>query len=231
MRFSQSLRERQKTGLIPVVVDFKPVSPKDGDLFGGRDPVETAVMLESLGAPALSAVTESHSFGGSMALLRRLCEAVTVPVLRKDFIRSVDDIRETAEAGAAAVLLICACMDEKTLTQCFEAALQSGIEPLTEAHTPEELRLCRKLGAGLIGINNRDILALEKDDGTVARTEALARLAPKDALLISESGIETPEQARKAVSAGADAVLVGTALWKAKNMALAYRRFSGESGI
>lgn len=225
MRFSQSILSAKKAGQIPVIPDFKRISPKEGELFQGRSPAEAARLFEQLGAPCLSVVTEREQFGGSMELLRELVSAVKLPVLRKDFIHSEDDIKETADSGAAAVLLICACMTEKELHRCYEAALLSGIEPLVEAHTSGELALALRLGAKLVGINNRDIGRLEKDNGGVERTVELIAQVPADRLVISESGITSPPEARAAIAAGAGAVLVGTALWRAQDMIECYRQF------
>ena len=124
--------------------------------------------------------------------------------------------------GAAAVLLICASMEEGLLRNCYTAALDLGLEPLVEAHTKEELNLAADLHSRLVGINNRDILNLEKDSGTVGRTSSLAKLKPSGSFLISESGIRNPEDVRMALQSGADAVLVGTAIWQARDPAAFY---------
>lgn len=224
--FCESLYRSKAIGKIPVIVDFKAVSPKEGNLFSGRDPAETAKKLERLGAPALSVVTESVEFGGSLSLLETISGSVNIPVLRKDFIKNKKDLRQTVDCGAKAVLLICACMEKHVLFELYEESLALGLMPLVEAHTKEELELACFLKAKLVGINNRNILELEKDRGSVERTQNLAAFAPRDSLLISESGIKTPVQAAAAVKAGADAVLVGTALWKAKNIEDAYMKFS-----
>jgi len=228
--FSESLERKKATGLIPVIPDIKIRSPKEGDLFRGRSPVDAARLMERIGAPAISVVTESRNFGGSMRLLEDVVSGVSVPVLRKDFIQVEDDLRRTRDSGAAAILLICACLPEQRMRRLYDAAIRLSLEPLVEVHTCEEMELARRLGAKLIGINNRDILALEKDDGSVSRTQALAASAPRDALLISESGIETPEQVEAAIRAGAGAVLVGTAIWKVKSPGEFYRSLCGEKG-
>lgn len=231
MRFSEHIYAVKKAGRIPIIADFKRISPKEGDLFQGRSPVAAAQLFEMLGAPAISVVTEPEHFGGSMELLKELVSAVNLPVLRKDFIRSAEEVKKTADAGASAVLLICSYMTEAELTTCYEAALDAGIEPLVETHTIEELRLAARLNARLVGINNRDIAALEKDDGTVRATGKLAAYAPTGSLLISESGISAPEDAKAAVMAGADAVLVGTALWKAQDMGRCYCDLCGTTEV
>ena len=221
--FCKGLREAKNRGVIPVIPDFKMISPRDGALFEDRDPILWARRMEAIGAPALSVVTEPKEFGGSLSLLREIVKAVNIPVLRKDFITREADLELTAEAGACAVLLICACITEARLTSLYRTALSLGLEPLVEAHTARELKLAGRLGAGLVGINNRDILALERDGGTVSTTSELAAWVPKGALLISESGISTPEEARAATEAGAGAVLVGTAIWRAADPAACFR--------
>jgi indole-3-glycerol phosphate synthase len=216
-----ALMDWKAAGFIPVIPDFKRRSPKEGDLMRGRDAAEAARELKALGAPAFSVVTEEASFGGSLRMLEEVA-AVGPPVLRKDFIRSAADLRQSKESGAAAVLLICASLAYPVLEELFAAARDLGLSALVEAHTADELAAAGRLGARLVGINNRDIRRLERDGGTVAHTEALAALAPPDALLVSESGIWTPADARAAVRAGADAVLVGSALWLAADLYALY---------
>lgn len=227
MLFSDSIKKKKETGIVPVIPDIKLISPKEGELTRGRDPVAMAMLFESLGAPALSVVTEQKHFGGSVRLLKSITSAVNIPVLRKDFITDESELYITKEAGASAVLLICAVTERQILKRLYYKALEMGLEPLVETHTKEQLMLSRELGAKLVGINNRDITGLEKDSGGVSHTKLLAAYAPKDACIISESGIETPGDARDAIEYGADAALVGTALWKAADTAKFYREMCG----
>jgi len=222
-RFSAAIATENERGFVAVIPDIKCISPKEGDLLCGRDPVETAKFLVRCGAPVLSVVTERERFGGSTGLLSAIVQAAGVPVLRKDFITNEDQLLETAELGAAAILLICAITDEKKLRTLYEKALALGIEPFVEVHTMQEMALANALGARLIGINNRNIVTLERDDGGPARTAALASGAPAYALLVSESGILSPEDAKLAAASGANAVLVGTALWQARDMGAMYQ--------
>lgn len=215
--FLEALRRRRGEGLVPVIPDFKRISPAEGPLFPGRDPVAAAERMVSAGACVLSVVTEEAHFGGSLGLLREIAAAAGVPVLRKDFIQSVRDVEETAACGASAILLICASMAEDALEECYAAALALGLDPLVEAHTAAELAFAGHLGSPLVGINNRDILALEKDGGTVENTALLAAKKPAGSFLISESGLRGPEDVRRAIRGGADGVLVGTALWRAED--------------
>ncbi len=224
--FLDALLRRAAAGFVPVIPDFKLISPAEGPLFAGRDPVAAAKAIAAAGAPVLSVVTEREHFGGSPELLGEIAAAAGVPVLRKDFIRSEEDVEETAAWGASAVLLICASMPEELLRRCCAAALDLGLEPLAEAHTAAELRFAASLGCPLLGVNNRDILALEKDGGTVARTEELAARKPPGAFLISESGLRSPADVRRAVRSGADGVLVGTAVWRAEDPCAFYDALS-----
>lgn len=209
-----------------MIPDIKCRSPKEGDLLQGRDPVVAAAVLAKAGAPVLSVVTESVHFGGSLRLLEDVVRETGLPVLRKDFIKEKADLYQTKEAGASAILLICSMLEEDTLKEFYQEALQIGLEPLVEAHNGVELLMAERLGARLIGINNRNILALEKDGGTVASTQQLSAHKPPGSFLISESGILNEGDVQLARLAGADAVLVGTALWQAPDMAAAYQSFS-----
>lgn len=229
-KFSDALIARKQAGFIPVIPDIKCNSPKEGDLLLGRDPLFVAKQLVGAGAPALSVVTEHKNFGGSMELLEKIAAGTGVPVLRKDFIKSIDDLILTKDSGAQAILLICAMLPFDLLSSLYDKALRLGLEPLVEARTKEELAFASKLGAKLVGINNRNILELEKDNGTVSATRSLAAYAPKDALLISESSIKTPTEAQFAIKAGADAVLIGTAILQADDIGSFYQALSQGTG-
>ena len=218
-RFSDALLKRKQEGFIPVIPDIKRISPKEGELFKGRDPVEVVKLLITAGAPVLSVVTEKEYFGGSMELLGRITETFrNIPVLRKDFITCIDELKTTKDYGASAVLLICAIQPFSMIKKLYKEALKTGLEPLVEVHTKEELMFALEIGAKLIGINNRNITKHEKDEGTISTTKVLSRNIPDDVIVISESAIKTPEDAREAFTAGADAILVGTALWQAENI-------------
>lgn len=230
-RFSSAIISENNRGFVAVIPDIKRVSPKEGNLLQGRDPVHAAMRLVRCGAPTLSVVTEHERFGGSSRLLQDVAQAVSVPVLRKDFITREDQLSETAELGAAAVLLICAITDEQTLYTLYEKAMRLGLEPFVEVHTAQEMELAKKLEARLIGINNRNIVTLERDDGGPSRTAALASGVPAGALLVSESGIASPDDARLAASAGANALLVGAALWKAHDIDATYHALRIERGV
>ena len=215
MDFSAFLNEFRSV-LPKTIIDFKAISPKDGTLFRDCNPVEVARMLEREGVFALSVVTEPEHFGGSLELLKSITRAVKLPVLRKDFIKNADDLHITVDCGAKSVLLICATIPRRDFADLYKTALLLGLNPVVEVHNKEELEFAQSLNAKIIGINNKDITALEKDSGTVNTTRELISSAAfsDDVFIISESGISTAYEAQQALDCGANAVLIGTAFWK-----------------
>jgi indole-3-glycerol phosphate synthase len=221
--FSGALGAARASGRAPIISEIKARSPKEGDLLRGRDPAALASTMESAGAACISVVTEPEHFGGGLDLLRAVTSAVRVPVLRKDFVRSEKDIYETVRAGASCLLLIAALLDEPLLAELRACARCEGLETLVEVHNEDELRRVPALEPDLIGINNRDILRLELDDGTISNTLELIRLAPPGTRVISESAISTADEVRSVLEAGAFGVLVGTSILKAEDTAQAVR--------
>ncbi|WP_135829343.1 indole-3-glycerol phosphate synthase [Halorussus halobius] len=217
----RALADAEADGRTPIIAEVKPTSPTTE---GTReaDPVELARRMVAGGAAALSVLTEPDHFEGSPENLRRVREAVDVPVLRKDFL-----VREAQldTVAADAVLLIARFVGED-LPDLVAAARDRGFQPLVEVHDRAELRAAVEAGAELIGVNNRDLARLEVDLGTfervgrearrLARREQssgdAARPAPDDVTLVAESGISTPEDARRMRAAGADGLLVGSAI-------------------
>lgn len=223
MKFLDALIQAKNDKKNIVIPDIKCFSPKEGDLMRGRNPVDYARTLVEAGAPVLSVVTESKEFKGSLRILREIAEAVDVPILRKDFIHTRRELLETKEAGASAILLMCSCLEREELIRLYHEAQELGLDPFVETHVKEDFALVNELGVALLGINNRDILVLEKDDGDVSNTLSLASLAPKDAFLVTESSIKNPSEVRAAIAAGADAALVGTAILNAEYTASFYQ--------
>ena len=212
---SAAILAAKRKRILPLVADIKPASPRDGELVGLRDVAGLAQTLVEAGACALSVVTELKRFGGSLQTLRRVCDAVKVPVLRKDFFSSAEQIQESKEQGAAAMLLILATTPDPLATDLYRLARELGLEVVVEIHTRQELERALALSPTIIGINNREILSLETDSGDVQVTEELAPLVPDGIVKISESSLQTEKDIQRAVEAGADAVLVGTAILKA----------------
>jgi indole-3-glycerol phosphate synthase len=206
--FPDAVAAAEAEGRVPVVAEVKPTSPTTA---GERDddPVELARRMVAGGATALSVLTEPEHFGGSTERLERIREAVDVPVLRKDFI-----VREAQLDAVAAdlILLIARFLDEpgtESLPALYDAAEARGFQPLVEVHTRSELERALEIGAEIIGINNRDLAELVVDLGTFDR---LAPDVPDEVTLVAESGIATVGDLRRMREAGADALLIGTAI-------------------
>jgi indole-3-glycerol phosphate synthase len=227
---SNALWNKKSTGKTPVITDIKIKSPGEGDLILRRDPVSLCKSLEEAGVPMISVVTEAEHYGGSLELLNRIVKAVSVPVLRKDFISKREQLVETVENGASGVLLIASMLEKEQLFRLVEDSLALGLEPLVETHNESEIISVRELELTFVGINNRNIIQLETDGGNVNTTEKLAALAPREALLVSESSISSKADVSRAIVAGAHAVLVGTAILKAEDPVQMYKKLSETLG-
>jgi indole-3-glycerol phosphate synthase len=211
-----ALAAAEADGRVPVIAEVKPTSPTtEGERYD--DPVELAREMVTGGAAALSVLTEPEHFGGSPESLRRVREAVDVPVLRKDFLLTEGQL-DVVEADV--VLLIARFLGED-LEPMLSAARERGFGVLVEVHTREELRAALDAGADVVGVNNRDLARLEVDLGTFERVVGARRGSepdpqaaglPEDTTLIAESGIATPEDAARMRRAGADGLLVGSAI-------------------
>lgn len=218
MRLSEAIKAASSEGKIPVIAEIKVRTPRDGDLLRGRDPVSIAMETEEAGAAAISVVTETKYFGGDLQTLRDVAKSVNLPILRKDFIKTKEQVYASKKSGASALLLISSMIPLKTIKELNVLSKKLGMETVIEIHNPQEMKAVSRLDLEIIGINNRDISRLETDSGDVSRTELLAPLAPEHTLLISESSIMNQKDALRAIDAGADAILVGTALMKAPSI-------------
>jgi indole-3-glycerol phosphate synthase len=190
---------------LSVISEIKRASPSAG-FIREADPAEWGARYEREGARCLSVLTEPDRFKGSLEDLDAARDATTLPVIRKDF--TVDEA-QVIEAGtrADAVLLIAALFDADALARYVSLAVEVGLTPLVEVHDEPEAELALEAGVRIVGVNNRDLRDFTVDLGT------FERLAPRlgDATLVAESGVKTPEDARRLRDAGADAVLVGEA--------------------
>ena len=191
-------------GRVPVIAEIKPTSPTT-DGTREDDPVELAESMVAGGATALSVLTEPDHFGGSVETLRRVRAAVDVPVLRKDFL--VDEAQ--LDAAESDVVLLIARFVGDDLSSLLAAARDRGFQVLVEVHDREELTAAVEAGATYVGVNNRDLARLVVDLETF---ESVAPDAPEDVTLVAESGISTPADVRRMREAGADALLVGSAI-------------------
>ena len=201
---SHALSGAVDEGYRPVVAEVKPTSPT-ADGRRDDDAVALARSMVAGGAAALSVLTEPDHFGGAVDDLRRIREAVSVPVLRKDFL-----LREAQlDAVAADAVLLIARFLGDDLEPMIVAARERGFQPLVEVHDRDELARALSAGANLVGVNNRDLARLEVDLGTFER---LAPAVPADVTLIAESGIGSAADADRMLAAGADGLLVGSAI-------------------
>lgn len=198
----------------PVIAEIKRASPSAGNLRQGVDVVKIAEAMVKGGAVSLSVLTEQKHFLGDPDFLPALRKKVDVPILRKDFIISEYQVYESADLGADAVLLIARVLGDE-LKKYMQLAKELGMESLVEVFDTEELDFASSIGANFIGINNRNLDSLKID---LRRTERLAPLVPDAVTLVSESGITSPADVRMVLDAGADAVLVGTAIMRAKDI-------------
>jgi indole-3-glycerol phosphate synthase len=194
---------------VAVIAEVKRSSPSKGTLAEIADPAALAVEYEAGGAAAISVLTEERRFAGSLDDLVHVRCAVSVPVLRKDFIVTAYQLFEARAAGADLVLLIVAALTDPELVSLVERARSIGLTPLVEVHTAEEVQRALDAGASLIGVNARNLQTLEVEPTTFAR---LAPLIPDGVVRVAESGVRGPHDVIDLARAGADVVLVGEAL-------------------
>ena len=193
---------------LQVIAEIKRKSPSAGLIAAGLDPAEQARRYAAGGAAAISVVTEPDFFGGSLEDLQAVCNAVDLPVLRKDFIVDETQMYEAKAAGADAVLLIVAALGESSLNDLLTVAAELEIEALVEAHDAAELEVANRSGATIIGVNNRDLRTFETNLAT-AEVLAPSIAAPTK---VAESAVSTGAAAARMAAAGFDAILVGEAL-------------------
>ena len=194
---------------LAVIAEVKRRSPSKGDLRPGLDPAELAVAYARGGAAALSVLTDEQWFGGSAADLHSAREAVELPVLRKDFTVDPRDVVRARIMGADAVLLIVAALDDFELMDFHAIAGELQLDVLVEVHDEDELERALRVGADLIGVNQRDLVTFEVDTERAVR---VGRSIPAEVLRVAESGIGGAEDARRLAESGFHAVLVGESL-------------------
>jgi indole-3-glycerol phosphate synthase len=197
-----------------VIAEIKKKSPSKGVLREDFDPLVVAKEYQDAGAAALSVLTDEHFFGGHLDHLRTVRQAVSIPLLRKDFLWDPYQVYAALDAGADAILLIAAMLEESQIVDLQGLAGELGLSVLLEVHDAAEAQTARRVGAALVGVNNRDLTTFRVD---VAVTETLLPLLPRDALKVSESGLESVEVLAKLKASGVDAFLIGEALMKAES--------------
>jgi indole-3-glycerol phosphate synthase len=203
------LLSRWTPSRVALIAEVKRRSPSAGTISAELDPVSHGIAYARAGASAISVLTDGPYFGGSLEDLREVARAVPVPVLRKDFILDELQITEARAAGAAAVLLIVRALSPIRLAELLRVTWSMGLDALVEAHDARELDVALEAGAELIGINSRNLDDFRID---IVASWALLACIPPERVAIAESGMATEADVQRAAEAGADGVLIGTAL-------------------
>jgi indole-3-glycerol phosphate synthase len=204
----------RQPGQVTAIAEFKRRSPSAGWIREGAAVAEVVTGYVAAGAAALSVLTDEPFFGGTLEDLRRARAAVSVPVLRKDFVVDEYQIAEARAAGADAVLLIVAALEQATLQSLFAACARWGVQALVETHDAAEVARAVKLGARIIGVNHRDLRTFTIDRELAIRLRADI---PADRVLVAESGIRDAGDVRRMRDHHIDAVLVGETLMRASH--------------
>jgi len=207
---------------LSLIAEVKKASPSVGLIDPNFDPILQAGRYIDGGASCLSILTDEKYFQGSLGYLSKISEFSPIPLLRKDFTIHETQIHEAVIAGADAILLIVAALDDELLRRLYDEAKSFQLDVLVEVHDLPEMERALDLGADLIGINNRNLKTFEVD---MATTEILAEEVPDDVILVSESGIKTHDDALRALHAGASSLLIGETLMRAEDPAAAIRGF------
>jgi len=210
---------------VALIAEIKKASPSKGVLIENFDPAAIGQIYAQNGAAAISVLTDEQFFQGRLDYMRTVHEHVSIPVLRKDFIIDPSQVYEARTAHADAVLLIVMALEDAQLIDLHTLICELGMAALVEVHNKIELERALKIGATLIGINNRDLKTFHED---LSVTERLAKSAPPNVTLVAESAIRNAQDVRRMGDCGVHAVLVGESLMKADNMALQVHELSGQ---
>jgi indole-3-glycerol phosphate synthase len=209
---------------VNIIAEFKRASPSKGVINDRVDPADVARSYEAGGACAISVLTEPELFQGSLEDLRCVRRAVSLPILRKDFIVDEFQIYEAAEAGADAVLLIVAALEPEEVGRLQSVARELGLDALVEVHTLAELEIAEDIGATLIGVNNRDLKSLEV---SLDVSRELIAHAPPETPMIAESGLTSRDDLIELKQMGYSGFLIGETLMRSGDAASSLRRLLG----
>ncbi|MFC1534595.1 indole-3-glycerol phosphate synthase TrpC [Thermodesulfobacteriota bacterium] len=205
---------------ICLIAEIKFASPSAGMIREKTDPIPIGRIYENAGASAISLLTDRKFFRGDLENLPALKKAVSIPILRKDFIIDEAQVSESFLYGADAILLIARILSSEQLRDLISTCRELGMTPLTEVHDRDDLEMAIECGADVIGINNRDLDNFEVDINT---TLELAPMVPHGRVLVSESGIENGKTIQALKGTGVQAVLVGSSLMKSNDLSMKTR--------
>lgn len=210
---------------LTLLAEVKKASPSKGVIREDFNPCKIAELYTRNGADGISVLTDEKFFQGSLNFLRQIRQITPLPLLRKDFIIDPVQVYQSRLYGADAILLICAILTPKTLSLLMETAKNAGLETLVEVHNSKELSMAVNAGADFIGINNRNLKTFETDIATSYKL--CSQISDTSAVVVSESGISTPQEIKSLFNSGINAALVGEALISADNIGEKVRELSG----
>ena len=216
------LRAIKKSKHRAVIAEIKKASPSKGVICNNFNPIKIAKEFESAGATCMSVLTDRPGFQGSNEIFKQVRENTKLPLLRKDFMIDPIQITESRVMGADCILIIMAMVNDLTAKLLLNESKEMGMDALVETHNDSELERAIKLGADLIGINNRDLRTFQTSLATFGK---LSSKAPKGTILIAESGINTRSDIKKLEKQGAHGYLIGESLMRENNISITLNNF------
>ena len=221
---NRSLKDALSKPGISVIAEIKMKSPSEGEIFSYADPAQIAKGYESAGAAAISVLTDQSFFGGSLDILKSVRDAVSIPVIRKDFIIDQKQISETIHYNGDAFLLIADALDQDSLQQLMNIGKMAGLEFLVEYHAEKHAEYIFALNPEIVGINCRNLKTMATD---ITYFEKMISSLPSNSVKVAESGIHTSDDLKYVSDLGYDAALIGTSLMRTGNPGKALEELLG----